>query len=256
MFKPLPRCPAVCQAARAAAGCHRSERHGSARGIPLISCRMSRRPRLLPAPLGRSRHFCGGAGSRMLSPGGGFFVPAGRDQMWGVAGGDVGGVPPDGPAVQEAALRAQFGGARCSFAPRALCRPTTVPARPAGVRDLPARRRRERLQQAHHLHQPLPLAPALLPGHQPPRPAAVQGGFLPGTSPRCRPPARPLPRCAGSAPGPVPPVALFQVAGGEVYTIGLRFAPSQAAGEEEILIHINDHEDKNEETFCVKVLYQ
>ncbi|XP_065506154.1 nephrocystin-4 isoform X1 [Caloenas nicobarica] len=48
----------------------------------------------------------------------------------------------------------------------------------------------------------------------------------------------------------------FQVAGGEVYTIGLRFAPSQAAGEEEILIHINDHEDKNEETFCVKVLYQ
>ncbi|XP_050765301.1 nephrocystin-4 [Gymnogyps californianus] len=47
----------------------------------------------------------------------------------------------------------------------------------------------------------------------------------------------------------------FEVAGGEVYTIGLRFAPSQAAGEEEILIHINDHEDKNEETFCVKVLY-
>ncbi|XP_068270841.1 nephrocystin-4 [Nyctibius grandis] len=48
----------------------------------------------------------------------------------------------------------------------------------------------------------------------------------------------------------------FEVAGGEVYTIGLRFAPSQATGEEEILIHINDHEDKNEETFCVKVLYQ
>ncbi|KFP64565.1 Nephrocystin-4, partial [Cariama cristata] len=47
----------------------------------------------------------------------------------------------------------------------------------------------------------------------------------------------------------------FEVAGGEVYTIGLRFAPSQSAGEEEILIHINDHEDKNEETFCVKVLY-
>lgn len=41
-----------------------------------------------------------------------------------------------------------------------------------------------------------------------------------------------------------------------MYTIGLRFAPSQSAGEEEILIHINDHEDKNEETFCVKVLYQ
>ncbi|NXT84719.1 NPHP4 protein, partial [Zapornia atra] len=48
----------------------------------------------------------------------------------------------------------------------------------------------------------------------------------------------------------------FEVAGGEVYTIGLRFAPSQGEGEEEILIHINDHEDKNEETFCVKVLYQ
>ncbi|NXC66290.1 NPHP4 protein, partial [Anhinga anhinga] len=48
----------------------------------------------------------------------------------------------------------------------------------------------------------------------------------------------------------------FEVAGGEVYTIGLRFAPSQGVGEEEILIHINDREDKNEETFCVKVLYQ
>ncbi|XP_057895445.1 nephrocystin-4 isoform X2 [Melospiza georgiana] len=48
----------------------------------------------------------------------------------------------------------------------------------------------------------------------------------------------------------------FEVAGGEVYTIGLRFAPSQTVGEEEILIHINDHEDKNEETFSVKVLYQ
>ncbi|XP_019477989.1 nephrocystin-4 isoform X2 [Meleagris gallopavo] len=47
----------------------------------------------------------------------------------------------------------------------------------------------------------------------------------------------------------------FQVAGGEVYTIGLRFAPSQSVGEEEILIHINDHQDKNEETFCVKVIY-
>lgn len=41
-----------------------------------------------------------------------------------------------------------------------------------------------------------------------------------------------------------------------MYTIGLRFAPSPTVGEEEILIHINDHEDKNEETFCVKVLYQ
>ncbi|XP_006538938.1 nephrocystin-4 isoform X2 [Mus musculus] len=48
----------------------------------------------------------------------------------------------------------------------------------------------------------------------------------------------------------------FQVAGGETYTIGLRFLPSGSAGQEEILIYINDHEDKNEETFCVKVLYQ
>uniref|UniRef100_A0A8C7E313 Nephrocystin 4 n=1 Tax=Naja naja TaxID=35670 RepID=A0A8C7E313_NAJNA len=48
----------------------------------------------------------------------------------------------------------------------------------------------------------------------------------------------------------------FQVRGGETYTIGLRFAPSQNAGEEEILIYINDAEGKNEETFCVKVAYQ
>ncbi|NXP80298.1 NPHP4 protein, partial [Ramphastos sulfuratus] len=48
----------------------------------------------------------------------------------------------------------------------------------------------------------------------------------------------------------------FQVAAGEVYSIGLRFTPSQQVGKEEILIHINDHEDKNEESFCVRVLYQ
>ncbi|XP_051027524.1 nephrocystin-4 [Acomys russatus] len=48
----------------------------------------------------------------------------------------------------------------------------------------------------------------------------------------------------------------FQVAGGETYTIGLRFVPSGSAGQDEILIYVNDHEDKNEETFCVKVLYQ
>nr|XP_036855869.1 nephrocystin-4 [Manis javanica] len=48
----------------------------------------------------------------------------------------------------------------------------------------------------------------------------------------------------------------FQVEGGETYTIGLRFAPCQRAGVKEILIYINDHEDKNEETFCVKVTYQ
>lgn len=50
--------------------------------------------------------------------------------------------------------------------------------------------------------------------------------------------------------------ACFQVGGGETYTIGLRFAPRDSAGEEEILIYINDHEDKNEEAFCVKVTYQ
>ncbi|XP_045856473.1 nephrocystin-4 isoform X1 [Meles meles] len=48
----------------------------------------------------------------------------------------------------------------------------------------------------------------------------------------------------------------FQVAGGETYTIGLRFVPRESAGEEDILIYINDHEDKNEEAFCVKVTYQ
>ncbi|XP_077007620.1 nephrocystin-4 isoform X4 [Tamandua tetradactyla] len=48
----------------------------------------------------------------------------------------------------------------------------------------------------------------------------------------------------------------FEVGGGETYTIGLRFAASQRAREEEILIYINDHEDKNEETFSVKVIYQ
>ncbi|KAJ7306526.1 hypothetical protein JRQ81_009885 [Phrynocephalus forsythii] len=48
----------------------------------------------------------------------------------------------------------------------------------------------------------------------------------------------------------------FEIGRGETYTIGLRFAPSQSAGEEEILIYINDHEEKNEETFCVKVTYQ
>ncbi|XP_022370202.1 nephrocystin-4 isoform X2 [Enhydra lutris kenyoni] len=48
----------------------------------------------------------------------------------------------------------------------------------------------------------------------------------------------------------------FQVGGGETYTIGLRFTPCESTGEEEILIYINDHEDKNEEAFCVKVTYQ
>ncbi|XP_076860027.1 nephrocystin-4 [Brachyhypopomus gauderio] len=48
----------------------------------------------------------------------------------------------------------------------------------------------------------------------------------------------------------------FQIEGGESYSIGLRFAPSQTAGTQEILIFINDEEDKNEETFCVRVVYR
>lgn len=48
----------------------------------------------------------------------------------------------------------------------------------------------------------------------------------------------------------------FQVGGSETYTIGLRFVPGVRPGQEEILIYINDHEDKNEETFCVEVTYQ
>ncbi|KAL1269994.1 hypothetical protein QQF64_032283, partial [Cirrhinus molitorella] len=43
----------------------------------------------------------------------------------------------------------------------------------------------------------------------------------------------------------------FQIGGGELYTIGLRFAPSQNPGMEEILIFINDKQDKNEDTYCV-----
>ncbi|XP_028849286.1 nephrocystin-4 isoform X2 [Denticeps clupeoides] len=48
----------------------------------------------------------------------------------------------------------------------------------------------------------------------------------------------------------------FEVRGGQTYTIGLRFAPSQSPGAEEILIYINDLEEKNEETFCINVRYR
>ena len=37
---------------------------------------------------------------------------------------------------------------------------------------------------------------------------------------------------------------------------GRSYDQDRQTGEEEILIYINDHEDKNEETFCVKVIYQ
>ncbi|XP_076132614.1 nephrocystin-4 [Alosa pseudoharengus] len=48
----------------------------------------------------------------------------------------------------------------------------------------------------------------------------------------------------------------FQVDGGQTYSIGLRFAPSQSPGQEEILIYVNNQEELNEETFCVKVIYR
>ncbi|XP_047466710.1 nephrocystin-4-like isoform X2 [Mugil cephalus] len=47
----------------------------------------------------------------------------------------------------------------------------------------------------------------------------------------------------------------FQIGGGESYTIGLRFAPSQSSGSAEILVYVNNLEEKTEETFCVKVNY-
>ncbi|KAF0036771.1 hypothetical protein F2P81_012083 [Scophthalmus maximus] len=47
----------------------------------------------------------------------------------------------------------------------------------------------------------------------------------------------------------------FQISGGESYTIGLRFAPSQSPGSVEIMVYVNNLEEKTEETFCVKVNY-
>ncbi|XP_068454179.1 nephrocystin-4 isoform X2 [Clinocottus analis] len=47
----------------------------------------------------------------------------------------------------------------------------------------------------------------------------------------------------------------FQISGGESYTIGLRFAPSQSPGSVEILVYVNNLQEKTEETFCVKVNY-
>uniref|UniRef100_A0A672NJE6 Nephrocystin 4 n=1 Tax=Sinocyclocheilus grahami TaxID=75366 RepID=A0A672NJE6_SINGR len=48
----------------------------------------------------------------------------------------------------------------------------------------------------------------------------------------------------------------FQNGGGELYTIGLCLAPSQNPGMEEILIFINDKQDKNEDTYGVRVQYR
>ncbi|XP_078696197.1 nephrocystin-4-like isoform X1 [Branchiostoma floridae x Branchiostoma belcheri] len=47
----------------------------------------------------------------------------------------------------------------------------------------------------------------------------------------------------------------FELGSGDVYTIGMRFAPSQQQGTTNILIFINDEDDKNEETFCIKANY-
>uniref|UniRef100_A0A3Q4HZB7 Nephrocystin 4 n=1 Tax=Neolamprologus brichardi TaxID=32507 RepID=A0A3Q4HZB7_NEOBR len=47
----------------------------------------------------------------------------------------------------------------------------------------------------------------------------------------------------------------FQIRGGESYTIGLRFATSQSPGSVDILVYVNNLEEKTEETFCVKVNY-
>ncbi|KAJ8016670.1 hypothetical protein DPEC_G00009660 [Dallia pectoralis] len=47
----------------------------------------------------------------------------------------------------------------------------------------------------------------------------------------------------------------FEVGGGETYSIGLRFAPSQSPGSQEILIYVNNMDETTEETFCVKVKY-
>nr|XP_020468219.1 nephrocystin-4 [Monopterus albus] len=47
----------------------------------------------------------------------------------------------------------------------------------------------------------------------------------------------------------------FQLSGGESCSIGLRFAPSQSPGSVEILVYVNNLEEKTEETFCVRVIY-
>ena len=47
----------------------------------------------------------------------------------------------------------------------------------------------------------------------------------------------------------------LEMAAGETKNIGMRFAPSQNVGTVEILVFINDEDDKNEETFCVRAAY-
>lgn len=47
----------------------------------------------------------------------------------------------------------------------------------------------------------------------------------------------------------------FTVEGGETYTIGLKFIPMMKHGVAEILVFINDEDDKNEETFKITATY-
>lgn len=47
----------------------------------------------------------------------------------------------------------------------------------------------------------------------------------------------------------------LEIDGGATQNIGLRFAPCMRPGLTEILIFINDEEEKNEETFCIKASY-
>lgn len=49
--------------------------------------------------------------------------------------------------------------------------------------------------------------------------------------------------------------SIIQVGTGESHSIGLRFTPQQFPGKSEILIFINDSEDKNEETFSINAVY-
>ena len=48
----------------------------------------------------------------------------------------------------------------------------------------------------------------------------------------------------------------LELGAGETTSIGLRFAPSMSSGSIEIMVFINDEDDKNEETFSVKATYQ
>jgi nephrocystin-4 len=48
----------------------------------------------------------------------------------------------------------------------------------------------------------------------------------------------------------------LDMAGGEESAIGLRFVPSTHRQVVDVMVFINDEEDKNEETFCVRTTYQ